>query len=160
MRYADFRPQIKSGDLISFTHRGWFTSFYSFKVMLVRLFQLSEYCHVGTAIVMGGRVWVLEAVTPGVRLVPLSNLLPCYHVAAEEFTQEQIELGLSFVGDEKMRYSIWECVKGFLGRNDYTDNNIQCAELVNLLHGYTCLARPEAVVQYCLRSSELKYLEA
>lgn len=145
MKYSAFRQQIETGDVLAWTHRGW-GSWYSFKIQLVRLFTRSEYSHVGIALVMGGRVWVLEAVTPGVRLVPLSNLLPCYHLTGNGMSVEQVEAGLALVGKDDVVYSQWEAVKALFGKNDPADGKIQCAELVIGLLGLQCRATPSDVV--------------
>ena len=72
-KYSEYRDQIKSGDLLAWSHRG-FRSWHDFKVQAVRLFTQSEYSHVGIAWVVGGRVFVIEAVEPRVRIFPLSKL--------------------------------------------------------------------------------------
>jgi len=73
MRYSDVRSTIKSGDLLAWSHRGW-GSWHDFKIQMVRFFTQSEYSHVATAWVIGGRVFVIEAVEPMVRIYPLSKL--------------------------------------------------------------------------------------
>lgn len=145
MKYASFRSQIRTGDVLAWSGRK-VRSWYDFKIMLVRLFTMSEYNHVGIAIVMGGRVWVLEAVTPHVRLVPLSNLLPCYHMTSSGLTEEQVEAGLALVGKHDVVYSQWEAIKAFFGKNDPEDSQIQCAELVSGLLNLHCRATPSDVV--------------
>lgn len=152
MKYQSFRGTINSGDILAWTHRK-VGSWYDLKIMMVRLFQMSEYVHVGVAIVMGGRVWVLEAVSSGVRLVPLSNLLPCYILSSHKLTDERIEDGLSFVGKKEIVYSQLEAIRGFLGINNPRDNNIQCAELVNYLCDFDCGATPSEIVQHLLRNN-------
>lgn len=149
MRYVNFRAQIKSGDVLAWTHRGWKT-WDDIKSQLVRLFTQSEYSHVGIAVVMGGRVWVLEAVTPRVRLVPLSNLLPCYHLTGYGMSDEQIEAGLALVCKDNVVYSQCEAIKAFFGNNDPADGKIECAELVSGLLDLRCRATPSAVVEEML----------
>ena len=79
--YANIRQHIKSGDLLAWSHRApWWASLRDCKIALVRLFTRSEYCHVGIAWVLGGRVFVIEAVKPEVRIYPLSKLAPFYWV--------------------------------------------------------------------------------
>lgn len=136
---------------MAWSHGKW-SSWRDFKIMMVRLFTQSEYSHVGLAIVLGGRVWVLEATIPHVRLVPLSNLLPCYHVTAKEFTAGQIENGLALVGKEHVVYSQLEAVKAYFGANNIHNDKVECAEIVNALSGYTCLSTPSAVVQHLLHN--------
>ena len=149
MKYTNLRRHIKSGDVLAWTHRSWRT-WYDIKVQLIRLFTLSEYSHVGIAVVMGGRVWVLEAVTPKVRLVPLSNLLPCYHVTGKGMSPEQVEVGLAWIGREDVEYSQLEAAKTLFGLNARDNDQIQCAELVNIVLGNPCKDTPSAVVDYFL----------
>jgi hypothetical protein len=151
MNYLSARPAIKSGDVMAWGHRRM-KSWYDLKIMLVRLFTMSEYTHVGLAIVMGGRVWVLEAVTPKVRLVPLSNLLPCYHIAGSGISEDQIELGLAWIGREEIEYSEMEAVRSLFGLNDRTNGKIQCAEFVNIILGHDCPDTPTAVVEYRMKN--------
>lgn len=154
MKYANARPLIRSGDVLAWKHRR-LRSFYDFKVMLVRLFTMSEYSHVGIALVMGGRVWVLEAVTPRVRLVPLSNLLPCYHLTGSGMTEEQIEAGLALVGKDEVQYSQGDAVKAYFGYNNRTDGDISCAEFVNTILTNNCKDTPAATVDHMLQTSSI-----
>lgn len=151
MKYSTVRPAIKSGDVLAWSHRK-LRSWYDFKIMLVRLFTMSEYSHVGLAVVMGGRVWVLEAVTPRIRLVPLSNLLPCYVVSGNKMTKEEINSALDWVGRGDVEYSQIEAIKGYLGKNDRADGAVQCAELVNIILGLPCRDTPSATVAYMLEN--------
>lgn len=134
MRYDAHRQKIKSGDLLAWSHRaGWFRSWYDFKINLVRLFTRSEYSHVGVAWVFGGRVFVIESVTPLVRIVPLSNLLPCYHVGVTGGWNDQAEFwALSHVG--KAQYSQWEAVKAVFGWNDRKNAFTECAEFAHSVY--------------------------
>jgi hypothetical protein len=135
MNYSEARSQIRSGDLLAWTHRSW-GSWYDFKVQMVRAFTRSEFSHVGIAWVSGGRVWVIESVTPLVRIVPLSNLLPCYHVTvAAQWSPECEQFALSFVGNERYRYSQWEAVKALFGCNDRTNTRLECAEFAHKVLG-------------------------
>lgn len=151
MHYKYVRDSIKSGDVLAWSHRsGWFKSWYDFKINLVRLFTRSEYSHVGVAWVFGGRVFVLESVTPLVRVVPLSNLLPAYHLAMPtEMTDQQLERGLSLVG--KGRYSEGEAALAALDKNNLTNDRWQCAEYTKFVLDLDCQATPSALVEHCLK---------
>ena len=81
MNYTDIRDQIKTGDLIGFTHKGWL-GWYNFKVQMVRMFTRSEYSHVAIAYVMNDRIFILEAVGAEVRLFPLSRRIVTLAIAA------------------------------------------------------------------------------
>lgn len=131
MKYSEIRDEIQSGDIIAFSHYKW-ASIYDLQVQLVRLASLTEYTHVGVAVVLGGRVWLAESVTPVVRLVPLSN------VASEGFyviptrtpmKEEELEFLLSKVG--KAKYSKWQAVMAWLDKLEIGDDDLlECAEYV------------------------------
>lgn len=77
MRYDEARDKMKTGDAIAVSGGNW-TSWYGIKVMLVRLFggAPSETSHMAMLWVENGRVFIMEAVATGVRLMPLSKDLP------------------------------------------------------------------------------------
>jgi hypothetical protein len=127
MNYTTARSKIRSGDLLAWSHRGW-GSWYDLQVMAVRIFTQSEYCHVGVAMRVGGRVLVHEAVGAGVRVFPLSRMAPFYHLplgldwnaAAEAFVWKTLGQG----------YSKLQAIEAHLGRlHAATDDLWQCAEL-------------------------------
>lgn len=128
MNYADARSRIQSGDVLAWSHRGW-TSWYDIKIQLVRLVTRSEYSHVGIAWAFGGRVFVIESVTPVIRIMPLSNLLPCYWInTGASWGTDAEEFALSLVG--KGEYSQWEAIMAFFGKNSKLNDRWQCAEFV------------------------------
>lgn len=131
MRYADVRNHIKSGDMLLWTHRR-LRSWYDFKVMLVRIFTMSKYSHVATAFVSGGRVWVIESVTPLPRLVPLSNCLPCdWAPMKAPWRPETEEFALSIIGKEGEEYSEGEAVRSTLdGFDPFVPGRWFCSKLV------------------------------
>lgn len=152
--YEKIRSVIKSGDILAWSHRKW-SSWYDLQIQAVRFFTQSEYCHVGTAWVVGGRVFVIEAVTPKVRIYPLSKLLPFYLIPLNDtWAMQAEEFALAQVGCD---YSKWKAIKSFFGKPDY-DSLWQCAELtveiaklngIDLGEHYT----PSAVVQAALENS-------
>ena len=102
MDYATARPLIRSGDLIAQSHGDWKT-WRGIKVNLVRMFTRSTYSHVGLAWVVGGRVFMLEAVKPKLRIYPMSKigdfyLLPLnavWSVKAEHVALEEVGVDYS-----------------------------------------------------------------
>lgn len=145
MDYASARGRIKTGDILAWSHReGWFHSWHSFKVNCVRLFTRSEYSHVAVAIRLAGRVFVLESVTGGVRLMPLSKLLPCHHIA---YRSIDVGRAMSVCGEP---YSEFEAVLGELGMTDDANGVWQCSEFVKWVHLMPCKATPADVVDYAL----------
>lgn len=146
MNYATFRPSIRSGDVIAYTHKG-VRSLYDLKVFLVRLFTQSEYVHVAIAWVVGERVFLLEAVATGVRIYPLSKDLPFFHLTGRGLTDAQLADALQHVGDE---YSFIECAKAYMGANNPLDDQWECAEYVASVLGLECKATPAGVVEHML----------
>lgn len=126
--YSARRHKIRSGDLLAWSHRGW-GSWYDMQIQAVRIFTRSEYCHVGVAWVISGRVFVLEAVGTGVRIMPLSRLLPCYWMPlGAAWSARAEEFAIARVGEP---YSKWQAVLAGLQRLTPGDDRIwQCAEFV------------------------------
>lgn len=159
MNYTECREDFKSGDLIFFSHYKW-ASWYDLQVQAVRLASLSEYTHVGVVVVLGGRVWLAESVTPVVRLVPLSNFAKDgFYVIPTRvpMTEAELEFLLSKVGVSK--YSKWQAILAYLDKLELgTDDLFECAE-------YTICARrlsgldlgnravPSSVVKEALKQS-------
>ena len=147
MLYSEFRNQIKSGDVLAWTHNG-LKSWKDFEVWIVRLGQRSEYTHVAIAWVIGGRVFLLEAAGGAVRIFPLSRDLPCYHIGTNvTWTKEVEEYALSKIGE---KYSKWEAIKGLFGLTT-NDDQWQCSEFAREVlkkagMDLDCIATPSAVV--------------
>lgn len=131
MDYATVRGKIQSGDLIALTHTK-FGSWYDMQVQAVRFGTQSEYSHVGMAWVIGDRVFVIESVTPVIRLVPLSLMAEdgfYWAPLGKAISQEELEFALSKVGLGK--YSKWQAVMAQLRRLHIGEDNLwECAEFV------------------------------
>lgn len=114
MKYDEARQQIKSGDLLAWSHGGW-TNWHDIEVSLVRIATQSEFSHVGMAFVLLDRIFILEAVGAGVRLFPLSREIPFYWIRrpTERLSEEAIAYAFSVLGD---RYSKWQAIKGFFNK--------------------------------------------
>ena len=117
---------IRSGDVLAWSHRG-IHSWHDLKIWFVRMFTRSEYSHVGTAWVVGSRVFVIEAVMPKVRIYPLSKLGDFYWLQMGAYWRKATEtLALSFVGDDYSQ--LQAMVSPFITPPD--DRRWECAELV------------------------------
>jgi len=128
MKYLNARSQIRSGDVLAWSHRGWGT-WHDIKIQGVRFFTQSEFSHVGLAWAVAGRVLVIEAVTPLVRIFPLSGLLDqdCFWLPSEaNWCQETEDFALSKVGQP---YSQMQAMQAFF-HLPTEDSQWQCAELV------------------------------
>ena len=152
MKYLDARDNIKTGDLLAWSEGGKWNSWRNVQLNLIKVFTRSQYTHVGIAYVVGGRVFVIDAVIPIVRIYPLSRLRPFYWIPMTFQTTDQTERNLmNFVGHP---YSKWEAVKSAFTRDTNNSSVIQCAKMVNEIYSefdknYTNLFdTPAAVVQY------------
>ena len=126
MKYEQAGPMIRSGDILAWSHRG-VRSWHDLKIWLVRMFTRSEYSHVGTAWVVGNRVFVIEAVMPKVRIYPLSKLGDFYWLQMGAYWRKATEtLALSFVGDDYSQ--VQAMVSPFI--TPPKDDRWECAELV------------------------------
>jgi len=131
MKYEDVRSTITSGDIIAFTHMGW-RSWSDIESQIVRMATRSEFSHVAIAWVVAERIFIIEAVVPEIRIFPLSNFKEFFILRTHiPMSIEAEEFALSRVGE---RYSKWEAIKGYFGRNK-DDRYWQCAEFVSsVLH--------------------------
>lgn len=163
MKYEDARGEIKTGDLLAWSHGG-LADWHDIQVMLVRAFTRSEYSHVGLALVGAGRVFILEAVGAGVRLWPLSRELPFYWIARPQpIGAEAVDFAFDRLGDG---YSKLQAIRAFLGSLRLgEDDRWQCAEYVlRVLDAdgevLTNVATPTGVVKAALqRWGSLNYVE-
>ena len=160
MIYADARGDIRSGDLLAFSHGDW-KSISGIKTNIIRIFTRSEYSHVAIAWVIGGRVFALEAVKPKLRIFPLSKLGDFYYVRiGARWTDFTEEYALSKIGID---YSELAAIRAFF--RPLEDENVQeCAAYVlevlekdDVDLGY--MARPDSVVQAALKRGVLTFVE-
>lgn len=126
MKYLDARPLIQSGDVLFWTHRP-LRSWYDLQIQLVRMFTRSEWSHTGLAWAVGGRLFVLEAVSQGVRIFPLSRAGDFTWVQRGGFTVDQEEFALAHVGEP---YSKWDAIRAFFGASNDQDAHWSCSEYV------------------------------
>ena len=135
MKYSDYRKNIKAGDVIATSHRApWYRSWYDFKIAVVRAATKSTYSHVGIIANCGGRLMVLEAVEPFVRIYPLSNIAnevgEFYHIPTPAKIDFEgcgaLDFALSKVGQP---YSQIDAVRSVFTRLK-SDSRWECAEYV------------------------------
>lgn len=167
LTYPQARNQFADGDLIALSHYNW-ASFYDLQVQAVRFFTQSEYAHVGIILNFGGRVWVVESVTPKIRLVPLSYFAKegFYHVQLNKpMSNPELEFMLSKVG--KGEYSKWQAIMAQLSRLHIgADDMWECAEFVIASRALSGVdlgtkATPSGVVQYALENgASLRLIKA
>lgn len=128
MRYSEARAKIKTGDLLVWSHGGW-RNWHDIEVSIVRMATRSEYSHVGLALTLAGRVFILEAVGAGVRLFPLSRELPFYWVSRPVSLRDcAVDFAFARIGD---RYSKLQAIAAFFGLlTAGKDSRWQCSEYV------------------------------
>lgn len=163
MIYADARPGIRSGDLLAFSHGSWRT-WDGIRTNLVRIFTRSTYSHVGVAWVVAGRVFILEAVKPKLRIFPLSQSGGFYLLGLKAPWEPATEtFALSCVGT---RYSDEAAIDGFLDRlQPHSVQQCSAYAMEVLARDGIDLgprATPDAVVQAALErlGAELVFVEA
>ena len=148
MKYSEYRNNIRSGDVLAWSHEGW-GSWHDFKVQMIRVFCRTEYTHVAIAWEQGGRLFAIENVVPCARIYPLSKLGSFYHIPMEaDWSETTEEIALSYIGSP---YSQWQAIKSFftsLGRGNVSE----CAALVISVLRVDGIdlgdrATPDAVVQ-------------
>ena len=80
-KYSEIRPTIRTGDLLAWNITSPSDMGDLFLYSYQKIFNI-KYSHVGIAAVLGGRLFVVEAIPPVVRLYPISRksnfyLIPC-----------------------------------------------------------------------------------
>lgn len=127
MNYSEYKDQIKSGDLLAWSTKG-VHGFMDVVTNVIRIVTQSEYEHVGIAWVISGRIFVIEAVFPNVRIRPLSTHAPFYLVPMDvEWSQEKEEFLLSKIGAS---YSIWKAITSVFIKLP-VNQEWQCAQLAD-----------------------------
>lgn len=153
--YDYYRPNIKTGDLLVWKTTNW-NSAIDWMLQIVRLVRRTEITHVGVAFVVGGRVLVVEAVYPNVRIYPLSKLLPFYHVGlGMPWEDSKDDILLEHIGE---KYSIPQAIMSAF-REPKDDNMWQCAELAKKIYtelGYSLdgIVTPDHLVDEMLNNSQ------
>lgn len=132
--YRKHRQEIKSGDLLA-----WSTDsavgLSAIILRVIRFFTVSEYAHVGVALRLDERLYVVEASIPHIRLKAVSETEEFYHVPMEVDWSYDKELHLrGYIG---CNYSIFEAVKAYLGMTVREDTKWQCAEMANRFYKFT-----------------------
>lgn len=129
MKYNDCRKLIQTGDVLAWSEGGPPTSWRNIQLNLVKMGTMSQFNHVGLAYVLAGRVFVVEAVVPEIRIFPLSKELPFYYLQTPfRLNDEQEAKLMKRVG---LPYSKWEAVKSAFSKDTNGQSVWECAKLVN-----------------------------
>lgn len=128
-KYKDRRDKIRSGDLLIWSN-GQPEPITNFITTIIRLFTSSEYSHVGVAWKIKGRLFVVEATVPVVRIVPVSDKEEFYRVPVGlEWSDDRVRDLIEHVGKS---YSIADALRAWKGiTNDKDNGKWQCGELVH-----------------------------
>jgi uncharacterized protein YycO len=155
VKYDAARELMATGDLLAWSHRPWH-SWYDFQIQMVRMFTQSEYSHVGVAWVTEGRVFVIEAVSRGVCITPLSNTgefywVPCQH----EAKNMTIDWLMQQVG-KPYKNKLQMVMDFFTGKPTKQVDRFQCSELANEFYSNSGLFlnaenTPSSIVNAALR---------
>lgn len=129
-RYSEIRDTIKTGDLVSWK-AGKINSIFSFILYVYQKILKPKSVHVGIVVNIGGRLLVVEARPPAIRIFPLS-MMENFYLIRTNIPEEQnnIDLLLQEIG---VPYSAWDVAKGLF----YLDNdtsNIYCSELGDIYY--------------------------
>lgn len=124
--YSKIKPDIKSGDLLAWrvTRIG---NIFDFILFLYQKIFGVTYSHVGIAVRLGKRVFLVEATPPSVRIYPLSMCDDFYLIKARNLKFSLSDLNLLFKHLGK-RYSLTDLVKGFLNMKN-NNSSLYCSEL-------------------------------
>ena len=112
--YWSSRPEIKSGDLLVWSRQRIETPA-DLIPFTVRFFTLSDYNHTGVAWRANGRLFVIEATLPEIRIQPLSKRRPVYYIPMDiKFTKSSEKWLLSKIGID---YSVMQAVAAYLNKD-------------------------------------------
>lgn len=134
--YCEHISNIKNGDLLIWSESNDKAGFFSdILLKLVRLMTLSDYGHVGIALWLNDRLFVIEAVSPRIRLIPLARTKGFYHMPVGlEWKNWYTDWLLDKVG---IPYSFSDAIRAYLGKEVLKDGHMQCVELANEFYTFT-----------------------
>ena len=126
--YEDYRTQIRTGDVLAFFSSTGTNLFDGIYAKIITYVTKERIHHVGMAYVSGGRVFIVEAMPPFVRMIPLSRRGSFYHLpmGVKDGPQVEVEV-LSAIGK---RYSIKDAITAWSAEKVEDENGVQCAEHV------------------------------
>ncbi len=126
--YAQYRKNIQNGDLLiwSSDKSSLMSRMYLY---IIRLFTLSSYAHIGIALWVNGRLCVVEASQPVVKVIPISLANNFYHIKMNlQISSGDISWLMSKVGQ---KYSMVKAIKSYFKLPLELDSTWQCVQLVS-----------------------------
>lgn len=129
--YSEIKSEIKTGDLIAWNSPE-IDSFFGLVLYLYQKILKANYIHVGIAINIGGRIFIVEATPPEVRLIPLNMTSDFLHIKADVKAnpEHQIKFLLDTLGT---KYSLWDMLKS-LFKIARSNNDYYCSELAGYFY--------------------------
>lgn len=123
--------QIQSGDLLAWDYVDS-KGLSRFVKKFVQLMTLSDYAHVGIAIVKDDILHVFEAREPVIEITPLVNRGSFYVVPMNLTDTTNLQQVMErYVGK---KYSLVDCVRAYLGYETNSNDSWQCAEVANQVY--------------------------
>jgi uncharacterized protein YycO len=134
-KYSQIRKDIQTGDLLAWRTNSIGGASDALLSLYQKIFK-AEFSHVGMAVVLGSRVFVVEAIPPVVRIYPLS-LKRDFHLIKCNVEQKDsyIDFLFKWVGDD---YSLLDLAKTCLGFSTSTQS-FYCSELAADFYKYVGL---------------------
>ncbi len=129
--YSKYRDELKTGDLIAFSVDNLKNGINKFYPVLIELATNSKFYHVGIVWRAEGRVFIIEAHPPKIRIYPLSKKAKFYHIAMHiDWAEEMSTFLLDKIGED---YSYTEAILAFLS-SPKDDRFWVCSELVKRVY--------------------------
>ena len=129
--YSEIRDSLKTGDLVSWD-KARVNSIFGFILKLYQKILRPKSVHVGIVANIGGRIFVVEARPPCVRLYPLS-LLENFYLVRTNVKEENTNLDFLFK-EIGIPYKAWDVIKGVIFHADNDTKAIYCSELAKLYY--------------------------
>lgn len=124
--YSQIRSELKTGDLIAW-NTSEIDSVFGLVLYLYQKILKANYTHVGMVVRTGGRVFLLEATPPQVRLIPLRMTSDFHWIKTDVKADPELQINF-LLGHLGKKYSILDLIKILLklGRSN---DDYYCSEL-------------------------------
>lgn len=133
-QYDEYIKTIKSGDLLAWSTNSKSSFLGKIITWVVRIFTVSEYCHVGIAYVKEDGLHVIEANPRYIRVTKLEDDEEFFHIPMDvAWTPPREAFMLSKVG---LPYSYLDAVHAYFGQVSENDDTWQCAELADAFYHF------------------------
>lgn len=155
--YSEMRKKIKTGDLIAYDTEE-IDSFFGSVLFAYQKILKAKYTHVGVAVCLGNRVFMMEATPPEVRLIPVSMCGDFYHIETKMSVSESsmIDNLCTHIGK---KYSLLDLFKSHFNFSN-NPNDLYCSELAGDFYntfGYLSDRKagrtPDSIIEAVLKRS-------